>query len=167
MPNPRINVFEGRALVDIGSYARRGPGRRDRLSPGELAQISRTVGRSPEVVVKVLPNDSNWLRSVQRHVDYIGRYGDLELETDAGEHVHGKDAGRRLIEEWDLDLDLDQDRRDSDLSSLSGRAPKLVHKIVLAMPPETPPIGALAAARNLAQEEFAIFHRYALVLHTD
>ena len=165
MPTLRVNVFEGRALLDIGSYARPGPGRRDRLSPEELAQISRTVRRTPEVMVKVLPKDSNRLRSVRRHIDYIGRDGDLELETDEGERLQDKDAGRRLIEDWDLDLD--QNRRDANLSPLTGRAPKLVHKIMLSMPPGTPPRGVHEAARKFAREEFALKHRYALVLHTD
>jgi hypothetical protein len=53
------------------------------------------------------------------------------------------------------------------LASVSGRAPKLVHKIMLSMPPGTPAKGVLEAARNFAREEFALKHRYALVLHTD
>jgi len=35
------------------------------------------------------------------------------------------------------------------------------------MPPATPAKGVLEAARNFAREEFALKHRYALVLHTD
>ncbi len=164
MPKLRISALEGRALLDIASYARRSPGRRDRLSPEEVALIGRTVRRTPEVMVKVLSKDSNNLRSVARHLNYIGRRGQLELETDDGEHVQGH-AGRRLVEDWDLDLD--QDRRDLRLSAGNGRAPKLVHKIILSMPPGTPANGVLEAARVFAREEFALQHRYALVLHTD
>jgi hypothetical protein len=116
-------------------------------------------------MVKVLSKDSNNLRSVARHLNYIGRRGQLELETDDGEHVHGRHAGQRLVEAWDLDLD--QDRRDLELAAGNGRAPKLVHKIMLSMSPGTPAKGVLAAARNFAREEFALKHRYALVLHTD
>jgi Relaxase/Mobilisation nuclease domain len=116
-------------------------------------------------MVKVLSKDSNNLRSVARHLNYIGRRGDLELETDDGQRAQGKDAGQQLVEDWDLDLD--QDRRDSKLSAGTGRAPKLVHKIMLSMPPGTPAKGVLEAARNFAREEFALKHRYALVLHTD
>lgn len=54
MAEQHIETFRGRPLLDIASYARRGPGRRDRLSPEEVALISRTVNRTPEVVVKVL-----------------------------------------------------------------------------------------------------------------
>lgn len=164
MPNIRISL-EGRPLLDIASYARRGLGRRDRLSPGELAHIGRTVRRTPEVMVKVLSKNSNSVRSVARHLNYIGRYGELELETDDGDRLQAGDAGRRLVEDWDLDLD--QDRRDSTLTAGSGRAPKLVHKIMLSMPPGTRANGVFEAARDFAREQFALKHRYALVLHTD
>lgn len=165
MRNLRISPLEGRPLLDIGSYARRGPGRRDRLSPEDLALIGRTVRRTPEVMVKVLSKDSNNLRSVARHLSYIGRRGNLELETDDGDRLQGRDTGQQLVENWDLDLD--QNRQDSRLSAGRGRAPKLVHKIILSMPPGTPAKGVLDAARNFARKEFALKHRYALVLHTD
>ena len=165
MQNLRISSLEGRPLLDIGSYARRGPGRHDRLSPEEVALIGRTVRRTPEVMFKVLAKDSNNPRSVARHLNYIGRQGNLELETDDGDRLQGRDAGEQLVENWDLDLD--QDRRDSRLSAGRGRAPKLVHKIMLSMPPGTPAKGVLEAARNFAREEFALRHRYALTLHTD
>jgi hypothetical protein len=165
MPNLRVSTLEGRALLDIASYARRGPAQGDRLSPEEIAHIGRTVRRTPEVMVKVLSKDSNKLRSVARHVNYIGRRGELELETDDGKCIQGKRAGQQLVDEWDLDLD--QDRRDSPLTAGTGRAPKLVHKVVLSMPPGTPAKGVLEAARNFAREEFALKHRYAMVLHID
>lgn len=165
MPKLRISALDGRALLDIASYARRGPGRRDRLSPDEMALIGRTVRRTPEVMVKVLSKDSNNLRSVARHLNYIGRRGQLELETDDGDRVQGRKAGQRLVEDWDLDLD--QDRKDQWLAATTGRAPKLVHKIMLSMPPGTSPKGVLEAASTFAREEFALKHRYALVLHTD
>ena len=38
---------------------------------------------------------------------------------------------------------------------------------MLSMPPGTPPKGVLEAVSNFAREEFALKHRYALVLHTD
>jgi hypothetical protein len=165
MPNFQVSSLEGRPLLDISSYARRGPGHRDRLSPEELAHIGRTVRRTPEVMVKVLSKDSNNLRSVARHLNYIGRRGELELETDDGERIQERRAGQKLVEDWDLDLD--RDRRESTLTTGAGRAPKLVHKIMLSMPSGTPAKGVFEAARNFAREEFALKHRYALVLHTD
>jgi hypothetical protein len=53
------------------------------------------------------------------------------------------------------------------LAPICGRSPKLVHKIMLSMPPGTPAKGVLEAACNFARNEFALKHRYALVLHTD
>lgn len=154
-----------RPLLDLVSYGRGGPKGGLRLSADQIAAIDRTVRRVPEVMVKVLPKDSNNLRSVGRHLDYIGRYGKLELETDDGERLQGKDAGQQLLEDWDLDLD--EHRKQMGLPSVSGRAPKLVYKIMLSMPPGTPAKSVLEAARNLAREEFALKHRHVLVLHTD
>jgi Relaxase/Mobilisation nuclease domain len=165
MPKTLLDLRTGRPLLDLISYGRGGPKGSIHLSAGQIAAIDRTVRRVPEVMVKVLPKDGNNLRSVGRHLDYIGRYGKLELETDDGERVQGKDAGQRLLEDWDLDLD--EHRKETRLASVSGRAPKLVHKVMLSMPPGTPAKGVLEAARNFAREEFALKHRYALVLHTD
>lgn len=164
MPKRMTDAY--RPLLDLVSYARRGPGRRDRLSPAEVQQIARTVGRTPEVMVKVLSGGGQDLGGVRRHLDYLGRAGELELETDDGERVQGKGAERALLEDWDLDLDTD--RRQADLSAANGRQPpKLVHKLMFSMPPGTPPDKLLAAVRNLAREEFALKHRYVMVLHTD
>ena len=166
MPNVKVSAFSGRPLLDIASYARRGPGHGDRLSPAELAHISRTVRRVPEAVVKVLPLHSSKLGQVGRHADYIGRNGKLELETDDGRKLGGKRVGSELIEDWDLDLE--EHRRTQDLVAGDGRnPPKLVHKLMFSMPPGTPPQGVLAATRNFLREEFGLKHRYAFVLHTD
>ena len=52
-------------LFDLFSFGRRGRGDRLILSASEIAQISRTVGRTPEVVVKVLPRGTSSLGAVQ------------------------------------------------------------------------------------------------------
>ncbi len=120
----------------------------------------------PEAVVKVLSRDSTKLATVGKHLNYIGRYGELDLETDDGDQLRGKAIGRQLIEDWDLDVD--EHRRKPDLAATSGRAPpRLVHKLMFSMPPGTPPQGVLAAARNFLREEFALKHRYTFALHTD
>lgn len=165
MPNVRIDLG-GQPLLDIASYARRGPGRRDRLTAAEIGYISRTVRRVPEAVVKVLSRDSNKYASISKHLNYISRRGKLELETDDGNQMQEENLGNRLMEDWDLDLD--EHRRQSALSSAGGRAPpKLVHKLMFSMPPGTPAQGVLAAAKSFLREEFALKHRYAFALHTD
>lgn len=166
MPKRTLNVRAGEPLLDIASYARRGPGRRDRLSHAEVEQIERTVRRVPEVMVKVLSRGGQDLKAVQRHLDYIGRKGEAEIETDEGERLKGRGVEKELLEDWDLDLD--SHRRRADLDAASGRAPpKLVHKLMFSMPAGTPPDKVLAAVRAFAREEFALKHRYAMVLHTD
>jgi hypothetical protein len=166
MPKRTLRIREGEPLLDIASYGRGGPLEMGGiLTPGQLEQIQRTVRRTPEVVVKVLPRASNDLKAVGKHFDYIGRKGELELETDNGEHLGGR-IGKDLLEDWDLDID--DVRRQGDLAATNGRAPpKLVHKLMFSMPPGTPPTKVLEAVRNFAREEFWGAHRYAFVLHTD
>jgi hypothetical protein len=153
-------------LLDIATYARPGVARRDRLSPAEIGLISRTVRRSPEVMVKVLTHGGHDLKSVQRHLAYLNRKGELEIETDEEERIAGKGVEKELLEDWDLDLEAD--RRRVDLGPLKDRSPpKLVHKILFSMPAGTPPQKVLEAVKDFAREGFALQHRYALVLHTD
>ena len=153
-------------LFDLGSYARRGPGRRDHLTPSQAEQVARTVGRTPEVMVKVLPRGANDLGAVRRHLDYIGRKGNVDLETDDGEKLRDTQAGKDLVEDWDLELDAQRSR--ADLVSRPGKTPpRLVHKLMFSMPAGTPPGHVLRAVQNFCREEFALKHRYAMALHTD
>lgn len=167
MPRQVINLAGGSsALLDVVSYGRRGPGRRDRLSPAQVALIARTVHRAPEVMVKVLTRGGQDLRAVGRHLSYLSREGDIELETDEGPRLAGKGSEKALLEDWDLELD--QERRSAELHPTGKQRPaKLVHKLIFSMPPGTPPQKVLEAVRTLAREEFALKHRYALVLHID
>jgi hypothetical protein len=166
MPKRTFRIREGEPLLDIVSYARGRPHETSgKLTSAQVEQIQRTVRRAPEVVVKVLPRASNDLRAVGKHLDYIGRKGELELETDDGERMSGR-IGKDLLDDWDLDID--DVRRQTALCAATGRKPpKLVHKLMFSMPPGTPPAKVLEAVRNFAREEFWGQHRYALVLHTD
>ena len=151
---------------DLFSYARRGPGGRVQLSKGEIEQIARTVRRTPEVMVKVLPKGANNLGAIRRHFSYIGRDGALDLETDDGEKLRGEDVGEDLVEDWDLDVMAQRGKLD--LGTLvTKQTPRLVHKVMFSMPAGTPSDKVLAAVRNFAREEFALKHRYAMTLHTD
>jgi hypothetical protein len=167
MPKRTFRIREGEPpLLDIASYGRGGPRETGgRLTSAQLEQIQRTVRRTPEAVVKVLPRASNDFKAVGKHLDYIGRKGGLELETDDGERVSGR-IGKDFLDDWDLDLD--DVRRQATLAAKKGRKPpKLVHKLMFSMPPGTPPDKVLGAVRNFAREEFWGQHRYAFVLHTD
>jgi hypothetical protein len=153
-------------LFDLVSYARRGADRRDQLRPADIEQIARTVRRTPEVMVKVLPRGANYLAAVRKHFEYIGRKGELDLETDDGEKLRGKGIAEDLLSDWDLELD--EQRSKSDLVATRGKqSPRLVHKVMFSMPAGTSPDKVLAAVQNFCREEFALKHRYAMALHTD
>jgi hypothetical protein len=160
MPN---RTPEG-GLFDPLSFGRRGPERRDRLSPAQIRQIARTVARTPEVMVKVLPSGATSVAAVRQHLAYVGRNGEVELQTDDGQSLQDRGAAADLVQDWDLDLTECQ----SGLGGLQGeRAPKLIHKLVFSMPAGTPPDRVLLATQGFCREQFALKHRYALALHTD
>ena len=166
MPRRPIDLA-GQPLLDIGSYARRGPGRRDRLSPAEIERIARTVRRTPEVMIKVLSRGGQDLKAVRRHLDYLRdrKEGELAIETDDGERLTGPGVPKNLTEDWNLDLQ--EHRQRSDLDGRGRHSTKLLHKLMFSMPAGTPPQKVLEAVKNFAREEFALKHRYAMVLHTD
>lgn len=165
MAKRTVSVHEARPLLDLVSYGRRGLGRTDTLSLAEVENIARTVRRVPEVMVKVSGGGKN-AKTVQAHFKYIDRHGDLEIETDDGEKLKGKGVEKGLTEDWDLVTDAADS--ESFYEGNPGRKPgKLVHNIVLSMPAGTPPARLLAASRAFAREQFALKHRYAMVLHTD
>jgi hypothetical protein len=160
-----ISVTQGRPLLDIASYGRGGPGRTHSLSHSQVAHIARTVRGVPEVMVKVSGGGKS-AKAVQAHVGYISRRGEREIETDDDVPLRGKGAAVAIIEDWDLETDAADSK--SPYGGKPGRKPgKLVHNIVLSMPKGTSPEGVLAASRAFAREQFALKHRYAMVLHTD
>jgi hypothetical protein len=151
-------------MLDVFSHGRLPSGLRQ-FSPSQIAQIARTVRRTPEVMVKVTGGGKSG-GAVAAHFAYISRKGELEIETDDGRHVTGKEDTRALLDDWHLDLIAGQYRWDPKTAP-DARRVKLVHNIVFSMPPPTPPAKVLAAAKHFAQEKFGLQHRYAMVLHTD
>src|ERR1700737_427208 len=105
MPKQTFRIRQDEPLFDLVSHGRGGPREAGRhFTTAQIEQIRRTVQRAPEAVVKVLPRDSNDLKAVGKHLDYIGRNGKLDLETDDGERLSGR-AGRTLLDDWDLAID--------------------------------------------------------------
>ena len=151
-------------LLNIASYGRHGPGHRP-LAEAEIAHISRTVRRTPEVVIKV-SGGARSLRGVAQHLDYIGREDRGEVQTDDDERLQGKGFEKKLLEDWDLDLEAQQ-RRSERAIAAGRKPPKLVHNLVFSMPRGTPPDKVLRAAQVFAREKFALSHRYAMALHVD
>src|SRR5579872_2905363 len=163
MPRRVVDLrFSGRALLDIASYGR-SAGRP--LTPTQRRQITLTVGRAPEVIVKV-SGGARSLRGVEAHLAYIGREGELGIETDNAFRLAGKTFQKQIVADWDLDLWA---HRIQNARSIRGqrRPAKLVHNLIFSMPPRTSPDKVLKAVRRLAENEFALKHRYVMVLHTD
>ncbi len=106
------------------------------------------------------------VRGVGQHLDYIGREGRGEVQTDDGERLQEKGFEKALLEDWDLDLDAH--RRHTERAIAAGRKPpKLVHNIVFSMPKGTPPEKVLRAVQVFAREKLALKHRYLMALHVD
>jgi transposase-like protein len=155
-----VDLRSAEPILDIVSYGRGG----GRLTPSQREQIARTVGYIPEVVVRV-SGGARTLAGVEQHMDYVGREGELGMETDEGIQVRGKHFQQSLVRDWDLDLEAYAHQTER---SIRGRKPpKLVHNVFFSMPPGTPAKAVLRAVRKFANEEFALTHRYAMVLHTD
>jgi hypothetical protein len=165
MPRRLIRVDSEIPLLDLRSLARRGPDRRVHLWPAVVEQIVRTASRAPEVMVKV-SGGANSTRGAIAHLKYVDRHGKLEIETDEGQRSKGKGVETELAAGWDLAA-LQAEVR-GPYRRTAGRTPaKLVHNVILSMPRGTPPEKLLLASRDFAREQFALKHRYALVLHTD
>ena len=63
------------------------------------ARLARVVSRAPEVMVKVTgrPKGKNHAAA---HFDYIGRKGDVPLETRDGDILTDKEARAELARDW-------------------------------------------------------------------
>ena len=155
LDEPWLNIF---------SYGRQGPNERPALTAAHVEYIRRTVGRSPEVMIKVLPKGAATTHAVAGHFAYVGREGELAIETDDGQALQDEKVGATLVADWSLDME-------AEARSLAPRAQqrsaRVVHKLVFSMPPGTAPEKVLQATKAFCREEFALKHRYALALHTD
>ena len=163
----RVNLPSGGRLaeLDLVSYGRRGRHTPLQFSAAQLEQIGRTVSGVPEVMVKVSGGGKS-ADAVQAHFAYVDRHGQLEVHTDEGEKLQGKDVADYLVDDWNLDAGRGQ-YRPQPKAGEKDRRPKQVHNIVFSMPAGTPPEKLLAATQKFAREKFALQHRYAMVLHTD
>ena len=122
--------------------------------PTARAKLARIVRRAPEVVVKVTGRQRGG-RHVKAHLDYIGRKGEVEIETRDGEILTSKDDIAERAAEWSDTL---QWRSRPTVSSVS---------LIFSMPEGTDPGKVLGAVRALAHAELSDNHDYVLALHTD
>ncbi len=157
-----VDLGREKPLLNIASYGRAGP---VTITRTQRELIERTVGRLPEVVVKV-SGGARTLDGVARNLRYIVRSGKLALETDTGSSIGGKAIGSVLIEDWNLDLEARARRTQWSIRG-ARKPPKLVHNVIFSMPAGTPAKSVLRAVRKLARDQFGSDHRYVLALHSD
>ncbi|WP_066570513.1 relaxase/mobilization nuclease domain-containing protein [Snodgrassella sp. CFCC 13594] len=128
------------------------------LKPGcGLANLRAAALKQPEVMVKIPRRksaNSTGLKGVCRHIDYISRNGEVEVETHDGERLQGKKDIHAMTRHWQKLGIADTSKHREALN------------IVLSMPAHTPPAAVKNAARKFAQEQFD-GHQYVFALHTD
>ena len=122
--------------------------------PTARAKLARIVRKAPEVVVKVTGRQRGGSH-VKAHLEYIGRKGDIEIETRDGEILTSKDDIAERAAEWSDTLEW---RSRPTVSSVS---------LIFSMPEGTDPDKVLGAVRALAHAELSDNHDYVLALHTD
>lgn len=122
--------------------------------PTARAKLARIVRKAPEVVVKVTGRQRGGVH-VKAHLEYIGRKGEVDIETRDGEILTTKEDVAERATEWSDTL---QWRSRPTVSSVS---------LIFSMPEGTDPDKVLGAVRALAHAELSDNHDYVLALHTD
>lgn len=123
------------------------------------AQIARTLRHTPEVMVKITnkATSAQGMGAVRRHLRYISRNGQVELEDQNGDRITGLDALRDLTKAWQLGgwgIPESSTRRE-------------VFNILLSMPPGTDRQAVRDAARGFAAQEFGDGRAYVFAAHDD
>lgn len=118
------------------------------------ATLARVVHRTPEVLVKVTGRKKG-AKHLAAHLDYIGRHGDIAIETRDGEQITSKDDAHQIADEWSDPLYWRQG------TSVSAVA------MVFSMPAGTNPDKVRESVREAAERLIGDNHDYVLALHTD
>ena len=122
-------------------------------------RLARTLRRTPEAMVKITNKASSaqGIGAVRRHLRYISRNGQVELEDQNGDRIAGSDAVRDLARTWQLGgwgIPETSHRRE-------------VFNVLLSMPPGTNRQAVRDAARDFAAIEFGDGRAYVFAAHDD
>lgn len=126
------------------------------------AMIDRTARKFPEVVVKVTNKKGagRSMKAIRRHLEYISRNGNIEIE-DQNQDIYCNKGDLRLIKTtWQV-----SGRRRIPDEAEEGRGLHAVN-LMFSMKAGTPPEAVKDAVRDLLAEEFR-GREYLFVLHTD
>ena len=119
----------------------------------KAGRVSRGV---PEVMVKVTGFGKGGSH-VKSHLNYISRHGDVELETESGEILDGKEAITEHFEIWKEGIEGGRQRQNQ----------RDTMHLVLSMPSHVDGESVRRATREFACETFGENHHYLFALHTD
>lgn len=134
-----------------GSSASRGS---VKLSSNAKTNNAKSVIRkAPEVVVKITGN-SNGLKTVKNHLEYISRNGKLELINESGDSIKGLSEIR----------DLRQELKSVQIPQESNKR-EFLH-VIFSMPNGTPEKELRQAVSDFCKEEFSN-RRYVMAFHDD
>jgi type IV secretion system T-DNA border endonuclease VirD2 len=118
------------------------------------AVLARVVHKAPEVLVKVTGRKKG-ADHLGAHLAYIGRKGEIALETRDGELLTDKADVQQLAEEW------------SDPLYWRQRATVSAVSMVFSMPEGTDPETVRQSVRETAERLLGDNHDYLMALHTD
>lgn len=118
------------------------------------AVLARVVRKSPEVLVKVTGRKKG-AEHLGAHLSYIGRNGEIAIETRDGELISDKGEVQQIAQEWSDTLYWRQ------RATVSGVA------MVFSMPEGTNPDTVRQAVRAAADRMLGDNHDYVMALHTD
>jgi hypothetical protein len=145
---PGNRIMPARAIPTL-----RGASTRQRAATIRARIEATVVRRAPQVVVKVT-GGGRGMRAIAAHFRYISKNGQLVVENELGELMHGKDVLRELADDWRFGGTL--------IADVSPR--REAFNIMLSMPRGTDPLVVHCAAREFAKAELAN-HKYVMVLH--
>lgn len=145
------DLFYPRYLVkkqgSSGISLRKGYGLRNLLS---------AASKAPQVVIKIprRKGNSNGLKAVKSHLDYISKHGKLKIEDQDGLVYLGKNGRKDIIKDLE------------GYGILAESKKREAINFVFSMPPGTPADLVKDAVRKTAEQEF-LDHLYYFTLHTD
>lgn len=118
------------------------------------AVLARVVRKAPEVLVKVTGRKKG-ADHLGAHLTYIGRNGEVGIETRDGEVITDQGELQQIAQEW------------SDPLYWRQRATVSAVSMVFSMPEGTNPETVRQAVRETAERMLGDNHDYLMALHTD
>lgn len=141
---------------DLQFYSQNRPAAKEQKRQSSTATLKGLTAKAPEAMTKITRFSSGGA-AAKKHLLYITRHGQLEIENDRGELMKDSASIISFIEEVKNDIDAER----------KGLKTRTLMHLMVSMPMGTDPNKVRNAAKNFACENFASNHDYGFVLHTD